>query len=90
MAIKVYDGKGNQLTKATIAIMRQQKADEQARKSAPDWNGKHNGRNLKSDGLAAKNSTKLSHSQRKARIVANSMAADPKKNAGFKAGVVRK
>jgi hypothetical protein len=79
MAIQVYSGKVP--TKAEIAIMVQRRNTEISQAKANSWKGKHNG--VKGDAFA---STKISHQQRRARVIANSIDADPHKNAGYQAG----
>jgi hypothetical protein len=81
MAIQVYSGKIP--TKAEIAIMVRQRNAELSRAKTEEWTGKHKGKK-------AIPSTKLSHQQRRARIITNSIETDPHKNAGYQAGRVVK
>lgn len=69
MAITVFTGPVP--TRAQIAVMVRKHEDSRIQARVEPWKGKHNGSRTTA-------STKISHDQRKARVIARSIAADPK------------
>ena len=67
---------GSVMNKASIAILKRNQEEKRKAEKTPSFKGM-------SAGKTKTNSTKLSHDQRRARVVARSIEADPKKNSGF-------
>lgn len=70
------------LNAASIAILKRKQEEARKLKKVPPYRGMSNGK-------AIEKSNKISHAERKARIVQNSIQNDVKKNSGYNAKTVR-